>query len=99
MRPHVLRLVLLVTLGVALSLGAAACQSSTSAKAKEASRQQEARKRLLQKRREAIAKREQRQQELDNAKAENDLKPDPSMTGREYWRIHWRRASPRHGTN
>jgi hypothetical protein len=77
MRLHVLRLIPLLVLG-ALSLGPVACQSSTSAKA---SRQQEARKRLLQKRREAIVRREQREQELQDAKAaaDGDLKPDPSM--------------------
>ena len=78
MRLRVSRLILLVALVAApsLSLGPVGCQSSTAAKA---SQQQEARKRLLQKRREAIAKREQREQELQDAKEADDLKPDPSM--------------------
>ena len=45
----------------------------------QAAKQQDARKRLFQKRREAIAKREQRQQELQDAKDAEALKPDPSM--------------------
>jgi hypothetical protein len=78
MRSRLLNWILPFALGIAVPLGSIGCQSNSPA-AVQASHQQEARKRLLQKRREAIAKREQREQELQDAKNADELKPDPSM--------------------
>ena len=76
--PWRLLLLIALTLSASFPFGPMGCQGSNSAAA-NSSRQQDARKRLLQKRREAIAKREQREQELQDAKEADDLKPDPSM--------------------
>jgi hypothetical protein len=78
MRSRLLNWIPLFALGIAVPLGSMGCQGNSAAAA-QASHQQEARKRLLQKRREAIAKREQREQELQDARNADELKPDPSM--------------------